>query len=218
MKNKNLYFIHGWGFDRDFWVPLFKLLRKDIETSFEISFFDLGFFYKSFYPEINEKSNHNKNFFVTHSFGYNWLLKNINSYDGLINFCGSSKYFSCENQKIKKQINSMIEMLKINPEVVLKKFYINSGIGNYQNDKLINTDLLIESLNILKNENLERLEKINNNPKLNIYCIEDKILDIKDLIKSKNDIILHGDHCLPFKSPKEASKIILNFLREYDEL
>ena len=218
MKNKNLYFIHGWGFDSNFWVPLFRELKKNIENSFEISFFNFGYFNKPFYPKIKEKNKQNKNFFITHSFGYNWLLKNFNYYDGLINFCGSSKYFCCENIKVQKQINEMIKMLKIDPEIVLKKFYINSGIRNYRKDKLINTELLIESLNILKNENLERLEKINNSPKLNIYCSEDKILNIKNLTKSKNDVIINGDHCLPFKSPKKTSKIILNFLREHDEL
>ncbi len=216
MKNKKLYFIHGWGFDSKFWKPLLKILNSEIGDRFEIITFDLGFYYNPHYPSIN-KSQGKKNFFITHSFGYNWLLKNINSFDGLINFCGSANYFSKKNN-IRKSINKMIKMFELDPSYVLNDFFKNSGVEFQKPNKSINNKLLIESLHILRDEDLTKIEYKNEAPQQNIFCKDDKIIKIKDLEKLDVDLVVDGDHGFPYKLPVKAKNIILNFLKLNNEL
>tara|TARA_A100001388_G_C28707507_1_gene469458 strand:- start:443 stop:1093 length:651 start_codon:yes stop_codon:yes gene_type:complete len=216
LKNKKLYFIHGWGFDSKFWKPLLKILNSEIGDRFEIITFDLGFYYNPHYPSIN-KSQGKKNFFITHSFGYNWLLKNINSFDGLINFCGSANYFSKKNN-IRKSINKMIKMFELDPSYVLNDFFKNSGVEFQKPNKSINNKLLIESLHILRDEDLTKIEYKNEAPQQNIFCKDDKIIKIKDLDKLDVDLVVDGDHGFPYKLPVKAKNIILNFLKLNNEL
>ena len=56
MKNKKLYFIHGW-FNSKFWKPLLKILNNEIGDRFETITFDLGFYCNPYYPHIDESEN-----------------------------------------------------------------------------------------------------------------------------------------------------------------
>lgn len=216
MKNKKLYFVHGWGFDSRFWKPLLRILNNELGDCFETITFDLGFYSNPHYPCF-KKNQDKKIFFITHSFGYNWLLKNINSFDGLINFCGSANYFT-KKKNIRKSINTMIKMFKLDPCYVLNNFFKNSGVDFDKPNKLINKKLLIESLHILRDENLTIIEETNKAPQLNIFCKDDRILKLKDLDKVDGDLVVDGDHGFPYKFPRKASKIILNFLKQNNEL
>ena len=41
----NFYFLHGWGFDKNFWYPVGNLIRKELFTN-SVKYLDLGFFYE----------------------------------------------------------------------------------------------------------------------------------------------------------------------------
>ena len=112
----------------------------------------------------------------------------------------------------------MIKMFKLDPSYVLNDFFKNSGVQFEKPNKLLNNKLLIDSLHLLRDENLTTIEFKNKAPQQNIFCKDDRIIKIKDLEKLDGDLVVDGDHGFPYKFPRKASKIILNFLKQNNEL
>ena len=68
----DIYFVHGWGFDKSFWFPAAKYVKQNnlIRSLFYI---DLNFFDSNSKNTIN--TNSTINIFVTHSYGLHWFLE-----------------------------------------------------------------------------------------------------------------------------------------------
>ena len=148
MNKINIHFFHGWGFDGSFWTPLQKELKKYFSCKFYV--YNLGFFGTEYLPKFFGTKN--LNIVIVHSYGFNWVIKNMVDSDLLINFFGSP-IFSDENQK--KILQKTINGLKINKEKVLKQFYLNCGLdGTYHNLNLLNKKKLLLCLNELKEDDL----------------------------------------------------------------
>ena len=73
-------------------------------------------------------------------------------------------------------------------------------------------------MHVLRDEDLTTIECKNKAPQQNIFCKNDRIIKIKDLEKLDGDLVVDGDHGFPYKFPRKASKIILNFLKQNNEL
>ena len=103
----NLVFVHGWGYDRNFWKPVGNLLKSNFDCNIEI--LDLGFFSNSneFYF-----SNNSKNIFITHSYGLIWFLERNFKTDLLINFFSTPDFLSFQSEADKKKKNFIINDLQ----------------------------------------------------------------------------------------------------------
>jgi len=219
MKKKlRINFIHGWGFDSSFWLPLEKELKKF--NCFDFFFYNLGFIGK----ENLKKKVYREEIFVVHSIGFNWLVKNIKQPGLVINFFGAPVFFDDlkkENITI-RLYNKMLKNLKINEKKVLEKFYINCGLNkSYNQKKKFNKFRLIYALEKLLNEPLiEQTSKLKNKI-FSIYSLADKILkkrDFKKYFKNKNHqnlkFIEKSSHAFPYLEPKKCKSLIIKIINE----
>ena len=219
MKNINIHFVHGWGFDGLFWTPLQKKLKNFFSCKFHT--YNLGFFGTEYLPStLNSK---NLNIFIVHSYGFNWVVKNLIHSDLLINFFGSP-IFSLYNKKkiIKKTINNF----KVNKKKVIKNFYINCGLDlTYGDLNLLNKDKLLKCLNELREDDLiYETSKLKNNI-FSFYSKTDNILQYRDFSQyflNENhryiEYLSFQPHAFPFLQPSKCSylvkQVIENFLKK----
>ena len=221
MKKKiRINFIHGWGFDSNFWLPLVKELKKI--NCFDFFFYNLGFIGKE---NLDEKKKISKNeIFVVHSIGFNWLVKNIKKPGLIINLFGSPIFFEdLEKDKVEYRLyKNMLRDLKINEKKVLKNFYINCGLKeNYNQKKLFNKSKLIYSLERLQNDRLvEQTSKLPNKI-FSIYSFADNILkkrDFKNYFKNKNHqnfiFLEKSSHAFPYLEPIKCKNLIIKIFTE----
>jgi len=216
----NIYFIHGWGFDFDFWKPVGEII-KEKKLFNSINYINLGFWGSE---EKTFRINFDmKNVFVVHSYGLNWFLKNKIKCDVLINFCSAPSFLEFQkNKEIKKKmIGKMIVDLKKKPEIVLKNFYRNCGIKiNKLEFKKMHLQRFLNSLEDLKNDKLNDDFKKLSCKIFSIFSCEDKIFEpsIKKikLLENKNHnifILKKLNHAFPLNKPQEASEMILRFIK-----
>lgn len=215
MKKNNLYFVHGWGFDRFFWDPILSILKKTKEKKFEFYVYDLGFFFRPYYPKLRTTQKE-RNIFISHSYGYNWILKNIKNFDGIVNFSGSANYFYFKKEKVKKRIDFMIKNMKTRPDQVLENFYEDSGMSNFEIKKKFDKTLLITALETLRKDDLSQIEKEFKAPSISVFCNKDRIINIKNITFPPQKKIVNGDHVFPYKCPVASSEIITDFLKNYE--
>ena len=117
----NFYFLHGWGFDKNFWYPVGNLIRKELFTN-SVKYLDLGFFYEK--KLIGNYDSSQKNIFIVHSLGLNWFLKMKIDCFSLINFFSAPSFlnFQIDSEKKKRYLKKMIFKFYKNPEDVLSEF------------------------------------------------------------------------------------------------
>ncbi len=215
----NLYFVHGWGFEESFWLPVGKILegKKKVRS---INFISLNFFESE---KINSITGGNNNIFVTHSYGLNWFLDRKENCYALVNFFAAPNFlkFQKNSEKSKIILDLMIKKLKDSPNEVLNKFYRNCGLSNSLKlgVEKINKDKLVNALkNLRYNSNLEEFLRIKNKT-LNIFAVRDKIFDVslsklKKFLGSDFDYVLidSGSHACPLLEPYKASEIIYTYI------
>ena len=215
----NLYFVHGWGFEESFWLPVGKILegKKKVRS---INFISLNFFESE---KINSITRGNNNIFVTHSYGLNWFLDRKENCYALVNFFAAPNFlkFQKNSEKSKIILDLMIKKLKDSPNEVLNKFYENCGLSSSLKIGVekINKDKLVYALKDLRdNSNLEEFLRIKNKT-LNIFAVRDKIFDVslsklKKFLGSDFNYVLidSGSHAFPLLNPEKASEIIYNYI------
>lgn len=219
--NKNSFdfiFIHGWGFDKAIWQNIINLLLK---KSFCSSVFciDLNFFSKG-KDKTFKLGVPKKTIVVTHSYGLHWFLKNKIECAGLINLFGSPDFtaYQVESKKKKLILKKMIKNFKNNPAKVLQDFYSKCEVEF--NKSSINFENLLNALNCLDEDKLEReFFKINFNI-MSYYIIDDPIFTpskekIKKLIRINHNIefIKNKDHLFPMNQPKKTLNFIEKFIK-----
>tara|TARA_B100000579_G_C22732488_1_gene804977 strand:- start:510 stop:1184 length:675 start_codon:yes stop_codon:yes gene_type:complete len=223
--NYDFYFVHGWGFDKNFWSPVGHILLKK-KIALSVKLIDLGFFSNDNQQDILDKSQ--KNIFVTHSFGLNWFLKNKIKTDILINFFSTPSFVDYQKhpKKTQKILSKMIKEFEHNPLDVLYKFYKNCGLENYKkiNRKFLNKDNLRSALIDLKYNNLEKEFNCISSSIFSIFLRDDLIFNpainqIKKMESHKHHIrfIKSNKHALPFIEPERTSKIIQRFLENVNK-
>ena len=211
----NFFFIHGWGFDKDFWRPVGKLINSEVFCD-SVKYIDLGFFgNKNTDLTFNKKG---KNIFVIHSFGLNWFLKNKINFFALFNFFSAPNFlkYQREHNLKKKILKSMISKFNKFPCEVLNDFYVNCGLDeNFKIPLKKNIPLLIDSLNDLLQDNLEDKFFDINFKLFSFYSFNDKVFDpsMKKIFNLKNinhNIVFFKkqNHAFPFTNPEETFKII----------
>ena len=217
----NLVFVHGWGYDRNFWKPVGKLLKSNFDCNIEI--LDLGFFSNSneFYF-----SNNSKNIFITHSYGLIWFLERNFKTDLLINFFSTPDFlsFQSEADKKKKILLLMIYNFHKSPNQVLTKFYKNCGIKSFYNpeNKSMNYEKLIIALEKLKNQNFTKEFLKLDCEIFSFFGTDDKIFNpeikkIKNLSRKNHHInfLKTNKHAEPFIEPKKICKILIRIIKEF---
>ncbi|MBS91613.1 MAG: hypothetical protein CMM95_00975 [Rickettsiales bacterium] len=220
--NYDFYFVHGWGFDKNFWFPVSQiLLRKKI--AFSVKLIDLGFFLNNCQHTILQNSQ--KRVFVTHSYGLNWFLKKKIKSDVLINFFSTPSFINYQKypKKTEKVLSKMIEKFDYSPLEVLRKFYKNCGLTNYKivEKRFINQESLRTALIDLKQNNLEKEFNCISSSIFSIFSDDDLIFNpaVKQIKKMENNkhkikFIKTNKHAFPFLEPKKTSKIIQNFFKK----
>ena len=215
----NLYFVHGWGFEESFWLPVGKILEGK-KKGRSINFISLNFFESE---KINSITGGNNNIFVTHSYGLNWFLDRKENCYALVNFFAAPNFlkFQKNSEKSKIILDLMIKKLKDSPNEVLNKFYRNCGLSNSLKlgVEKINKDKLVNALkNLRDNSNIEEFLRIKNKT-LSIFAVRDKIFDVsiiklKKFLGSDFDYVLidSGSHAFPLLEPYKASEIIYNYI------
>ena len=140
-----IYFIHGWGFDKSFWFPAAKYIEQNTSIK-SIFYIDLNFFGSNSKNVINTSSK--KNIFVTHSYGFHWFLKEKIDCLGLLNFFSAPSFINFQKnpKKAKITLDLMIKKFEKSPNNVLEDFNKNCGIKKKKLDKKINYKKLLESL------------------------------------------------------------------------
>ena len=213
-------FIHGWGFDSSFWLPLAKELKKI--NCFDFFYYNLGFVGKENFD--GKKKKFKKEIFIVHSIGFNWLVKNINKPGLIINFFGSPIFFDdLEKDKVEyRSYKNMLKDIKINEKKVLENFYINCGLKkNYNHKKIFDIPRLINFLEKLQNDKLvEKTSKLKHKI-FSVYSFADKILknrDFKKYFKNKNHqnfVFLEKDsHAFPYLEPEKCKSLIIKIISE----
>ncbi len=215
----DIYFIHGWGFDKNFWLPTTKYIKKNnlIKSLFYI---DLDFFGSNSKNIIN--TNSRINVFITHSYGLHWFLEKKINCLGLLNFFSAPSFINFQKnpKKVEKTLDLMIKKFHRSPNFVLEEFYKNCGITKIKLINKINTKNLLRSLKDLKLKNYENdflklSDKISN-----VFAKDDKIFDLSPekfnslMYYKKQYVLINSDmHAYPYLRPKETAKIIENYLR-----
>ena len=219
MNKINIHFFHGWAFDGSFWTPLKKELNKYFSCKFYV--YNQGFFGAEYLPKSLDTKN--LNIIIVHSYGFNWVVKNMLYSDLLINFFGSP-VFSDVNQK--KVLQKTIDGLKKNSEKVLKQFYLSCGLDREcHNLKLLNKKKLLLCLNELMEDDLVSKTSKLKNKVFSFYSKSDNILRCRDFSQyflNKNHRYIKyfnfHPHAFPFLQPIKCSNIlkliIENFLKK----
>ena len=222
MKIINLYFVHGWGFSSDFWLPSIEKLRYRYKSSLNYYSINLGFLKKVKIYNISNKQNI-KNIFVLHSYGYNWFLKEKILCDGIICFNSSANFFFKKTTRKSRLITNMISDFKINPEKVLRKFYRLCNIKDVKfNDLDLNKGNLLRALQDLSSIDYSNFEKKISVPQYMLNFKDDRVLGFKDNFKQNSranleiKILDRGTHAFPLNNPENCAKFIKNFLINND--
>ena len=156
----DIYFIHGWGFDKSFWKPVCKKIEEN-GLSRIAETIDLGFFSQRNFLQYNFQEIDSKSIFILHSYGLNWFLKNQIKCRAIINFFGVPNFLRFQKNPhiTEKIITKMIENFSTNPSKVLKDFYRKCNV-QYKQNKEVHIENCLKSLKQLKNEDLT--ENFNN--------------------------------------------------------
>ena len=223
MTDNNIFFVHGWGFDKNFWKPLMNSLKmKKIDRNYSFNFLELGFLDKKKKSKL-ENFEGNK-IFVVHSYGFNWIIEKKIKCDLIINFFGLPVFID-KGKNSKKKIlilDKMIEAFKNNPFKVLESFYKNCGLKEsyLKNRKNINKEKMLEVLLNLRTLNQINILKKNPAKILNLISNTDKIInyrETKEYFLKKNHklkILNRVEHAYPYLSPNMAAEIVYNCLNE----
>ena len=216
----DIYFVHGWGFGKNFWKPVQKKIEKD-KFSRNIFNIDLSFFNEHENLVDSLESNDNK-IYVVHSYGLNWFLNKNFKCKVLINFFGLPNFIGFQERPnfVRFSLDKMLSEFIYDPEKVIEKFY-NKCEVKHDYMKNFNKIKLAQALINLKSNDLT-LKFIN--AKYNIFSIfshEDKVLNI-DMAKIKKietenhqiSIIPDLCHGLPLTNPNICYKIIKNFIKK----
>ena len=211
----NLYFISGWGFDSNFWLPTKNLLLKKKYIN-SASILDPNFDQKYKFNSLKKK------IFITHSIGLSFFFKMRTDSLALINFFSAPSFLNFQKNinKAKKTLDLMLRKFDEDPKYVLTNFFKNCGLSNYEFLKSEdNFQKLKAQLVNLRNENFTQefenfpsktLTLFSNSDK--IFCASEKKL--KSIKKQKHIIRrMHGaEHGFPLINPSETSKVIDEFL------
>ena len=123
----NIYFIHGWGFDKNFWLPAAKYLEQNDLTK-SLFYIDLDFFGSS--SENIIQTNSKMNIFITHSYGLCWFLEKKIDCRGILNFFSAPSFINYQKnpKKVITTLDLMIKKFENSPILVLEEFYKKCGI------------------------------------------------------------------------------------------
>lgn len=214
----DFYFIHGWGFDKNFWRPVKEKLYYDgVSNSSEI--IDLNFFLEKKCSKIKLKNRNS--IVVVHSYGLHYFLKKRVKCKVLINFFGVPNFISFQNNSntIKKKLIKMINQFQIQPENVLNNFYKKCNV-HPENFERINFHNLNYSLKELLVKDYVSQFKRQNSWIFSVYCNKDKILDVNKekirFLEKQNHFIRFIDgfnHGFPHNEPELCSKLIKKLIR-----
>jgi len=216
----DIYFIHGWGFDKSFWLPASKYIKQN-ELIRSLFFLDLNFFGSNTKNKINRDSK--INIFITHSYGLHWILEKKIDFIGLINFFSAPSFINFQKnpKKAKVTLNLMIKKFESSPNFVLEEFYKNCGIKKKKIIGKINKKKLLKSLKDLSSKNYKDDFLKVNDKILNVYATKDKIFDLSleklDFLtdsKKKYVLVNSNQHAFPFLQPKETAAIINSYLEK----
>ena len=218
----NFFFLHGWGFDKDFWNPVGNLISKEVFSN-SVKYLDLGFFYQK--ELIKNYNPSQKNIFIVHSLGLNWFLKmNIECY-ALINFFSAPSFlnFQIDSEKKRRYLKKMILKFEKNPQLVLSEFYFNCGIKKklYQNHKKKNVKNLKSFLIDLYEDNLLNDFIKKDFEIFSFFSENDKIFQpckktILDLNRKNHTVKFFKDfnHAFPFTNPKRTFLLIKSIVNK----
>ena len=215
----DIYFVHGWGFDKSFWFPAAKYVKQNnlVRSLFYI---DLNFFDSNSKNTIN--TNSTINIFVTHSYGLHWFLEKKIDCVGLLNFFSAPSFIDYQKnpKKAKIYLDLMIKKFEKSPHFVLKEFYKNCGVTKNKFIKKINTKKLLKSLKDLRLKNYKDDFLYLSDKILNVFATDDQIFDLSiqkfDSLmsfKKKYMFVKSNNHAYPYLQPKETAIIINNYLK-----
>lgn len=214
----DFYFIHGWGFNKNFWRPVKEKLHYDGISNFS-EIIDLNFFFQKKRSKIELKNR--DSIVVVHSYGLHYFLKKRVKCKVLINFFGVPNFISFQNNSnlIKKKLIKMITQFQIQPESVLSNFYQKCNV-HPESFERINTFELNYSLKELLERDYVGQFKRQDCSIFSIYSNTDKILDVnKEKIKfleKKNHFISFIDgfnHGFPNNEPELCCRLIKKLIR-----
>tara|TARA_B100000989_G_scaffold143175_1_gene106691 strand:+ start:2672 stop:3364 length:693 start_codon:yes stop_codon:yes gene_type:complete len=215
MKFK-IFFIHGWGFGSNFWLPIINILKKNNKIK-KICCLDLGFFSQK---NTNIDLDKNlRNIFVVHSYGLNWFLKRKIECYGLINFFAAPSFVNYQRNSKKRimLLRKMLYRMDIEPDEVLKDFYINSGLKRsyFSDDSKTDFRNLKNSLENLLKDNLTIDFKKRKFMIFSFFSLFDRIFVPSPkkiaFLEQPNHCVKYlknFDHSSPFTKPDEISNLI----------
>lgn len=135
----HIILVHGWGYGPDIWSPLLKKLDYSIKTSCV----DLGFFNQ----EGNTEALPEDAYYIGHSLGALWLLKNVPlNMKGFISIAGFNRFAPHVDART---IRTMQIGIKRNAPKQLQSFWAQCNTPDYTPKNLHNEIMLAKGLDWL---------------------------------------------------------------------
>ncbi len=214
----DFYFVHGWGFNEEFWKPVREILESEGVSGFS-EIIDMNFFSNK--SRKNIKIRNNNCIFVVHSYGLYWFLKKKIKCKALINFFGVPDFIFFQNnsQLTKKKLIGMINQFQIQPENVLKNFYSKCKIKTEDFPYINSKELYFALKELLTKDYLKEFRK-QSSLIFSIFCSKDKILDLNNerlkLLEKNNhfiNFIKNFNHGFPNNEPELCSNLIKKLIK-----
>ena len=204
-------YVHGWGFDANFWQPLMARLGEG-------ACLDLGYIalQQSEIPQLDESVA-----VVAHSFGVQFMLHNMLqqkpaafvAINGFARFTKSADFSYGVHPKLLKR---MIMGFGVKPDQVYADFMSQCGdVSLYEGG--LNTDRLAEDLNAMMDwDERAKLQDLNV-PVLALAGEDDQVVS-SDMSRASFDSFEFrmkegGDHILPLSAPDWCASQIEGFLK-----
>ena len=199
--NSEIYFYHGWGFNRDIW----KYWKKYTEQM-NCYFHDRGYCNEPNDIRANDMyPGFNGGILVAHSFGLHLIPSEIMNrvklciiFGGFINLVSDTGALNIKSNTI---MNHMNQKFIMNAPSVLSAFYKNVFFPEIPDTDLLRSMSGFDGDTLNKNLMLEDL-----------YRMQHEFLDLKNLIRIPETIIFHGkkDRIVPVEKGIELHKALPN--------
>jgi pimeloyl-[acyl-carrier protein] methyl ester esterase len=209
-----LIFIHGWGFDTEFWDRLAPLLSE-----FEQQRIDLGFFGKK-----TDAIQADGNILIGHSLGFVHGMRNSKNWAGWIainsfpHFTNNDNKTGCVEPAV---LRTMRQQLAKNPERTLTAFYELIGASQMVAASS-DLDNLSAGLDELRDADIGDILQANTKPGIVLAAKNDPLVPTRTseaMTVSNKMLQWHptGGHILPQSGAAWCAKAIKNFIEANKE-
>ena len=214
IKSADFYFYHGWAFPPGVWNSVINLVKSQLQNATGVNpdFFINNRGYFSDPAAIVRMRQGDLQVVVTHSLGLHFVpVSLLHKADLIVSISGFHYFHQFEEEKSKKIVEKMLELVQNDPGKLLKEFYTNvfspnPVSQNYMGDEILNirTNRLQDDLQLLHTNKLSERIFPDSCKILLFHGQQDRIVDVKHTRKwmmgmnqTSGRVFDEGGHALP---------------------